>query len=115
MAPGIFSAFAQVGRKVPPVDDIGAPAASLVYWKQHDKSGYKGSGVAIPAIKDGTYSMAVALAMLQGRRRQDHRRSLRAAGDHRGQPEPVDRAGLDGVDQCTRRRPAVGGADHLAA
>ncbi|HEY2656902.1 MAG TPA: substrate-binding domain-containing protein [Solirubrobacteraceae bacterium] len=66
MAPGIFSAFAQVGRKVPPVDDIGAPAASLVYWKQHLKSGYKGSGVAIPAIKDGTYSMAVALAMLKG-------------------------------------------------
>jgi ribose transport system substrate-binding protein len=66
MAPGIFSAFAQVGRKVPPVDDIGAPAASLVYWKQHVKSGYKGSGVAIPAIKDGTYSMAVALAMLKG-------------------------------------------------
>ncbi|HLH64845.1 MAG TPA: substrate-binding domain-containing protein [Solirubrobacteraceae bacterium] len=66
MAPGIFSAFQQVGRKVPPVDDIGAPAASLVYWKQHQSSGYKGSGVAIPAIKDGTYSMAVALAMLEG-------------------------------------------------
>lgn len=66
MAPGIFSAFQQVGRKVPPVDDIGAPAASLVYWQQHEKSGYKGTGVAIPAIKDGTYSMAVALAMLQG-------------------------------------------------
>jgi ribose transport system substrate-binding protein len=66
MAPGIFSAFQQVGRTVPPVDDIGAPAASLVYWKQHVSSGYKGSGVAIPAIKDGTYSMAVALAMLQG-------------------------------------------------
>jgi ribose transport system substrate-binding protein len=66
MAPGIFSAFQQVGRTVPPVDDIGAPAASLVYWKDHEKSGYKGSGVAIPAIKDGTYSMAVALAMLEG-------------------------------------------------
>jgi ribose transport system substrate-binding protein len=66
MAPGIFSAFAQEGRTVPPVDDIGAPAASLVYWKDHEKSGYKGSGVAIPAIKDGTYSMAVALAMLEG-------------------------------------------------
>lgn len=65
MAPGIFSAFQQVGRSVPPVDDIGAPAASLVYWKNHESS-YKGSGVAIPAIKDGTYSMAVALAMLQG-------------------------------------------------
>lgn len=66
MAPGIFSAFQQVGRTVPPVDDIGAPAASLVYWKDHKKAGYQGSGVAIPAIKDGTYSMAVALAMLQG-------------------------------------------------
>lgn len=66
MAPGIFSAFQQVGRTVPPVDDIGAPAASLVYWQDHEKSGYQGSGVAIPAIKDGTYSMAVALAMLEG-------------------------------------------------
>ncbi len=66
MAPGIFSAFHQVGRSVPPVDDIGAPAASLIYWQQHSSSGYKGSGVAIPAIKDGTYSMAVALAMLEG-------------------------------------------------
>jgi ribose transport system substrate-binding protein len=66
MAPGIFSAFQQVGRKVPPVDDIGAPAASLVYWKINQANGYKGSGVAIPAIKDGTYSMAVALAMLEG-------------------------------------------------
>lgn len=66
MAPGIFSAFQQVGRKVPPVDDIGAPAASLVYWQQNASKGYKGSGVAIPAIKDGTYSMAVALAMLKG-------------------------------------------------
>jgi ribose transport system substrate-binding protein len=66
MAPGIFSAFQQVGRKVPPVDDIGAPAASLVYWQQNESKGYKGSGVAIPAIKDGTYSMAVALAMLEG-------------------------------------------------
>ncbi len=66
MAPGIFSAFHQVGRPVPPVDDIGAPAASLVYWKDNQAHGYKGSGVAIPAIKDGTYSMAAALAMLQG-------------------------------------------------
>lgn len=66
MVPGVISAFQQVGRPIPPVDDIGAPAASLVYWKTHESSGYKGSGVAIPAIKDGTYSMAVALAMLEG-------------------------------------------------
>jgi ribose transport system substrate-binding protein len=67
MAPGIFSAFKQLGRPVPPVDDIGAPAASLAYWKLNAAHGYKGSGVAIPAIKDGTYSMAAALAMLEGR------------------------------------------------
>jgi ribose transport system substrate-binding protein len=67
MAPGIFSAFQQLGRAVPPVDDIGAPAASLAYWKANESKGYKGSGVAIPAIKDGTYSMAAALAMLEGR------------------------------------------------
>ncbi|HWD76644.1 MAG TPA: substrate-binding domain-containing protein [Solirubrobacteraceae bacterium] len=67
MAPGIFSAFQQLGRPVPPVDDIGAPAASLAYWKVNQSKGYKGSGVAIPAIKDGTYSMAAALAMLEGR------------------------------------------------
>ncbi len=67
MAPGVFSAFAQVGRAVPPVDDIGAPASSLAYWKANASKGYKGSGVAIPAIKDGTYSLAAALAMLEGR------------------------------------------------
>ena len=67
MAPGIFSAFQQVGRPVPPVDDIGAPASSLAYWRDNASKGYKGSGVAIPAIKDGTYSMAAALAMLEGR------------------------------------------------
>jgi ribose transport system substrate-binding protein len=67
MAPGIFSAFAQVGRPIPPVDDIGAPAGSLAYWRDNTAKGYKGSGVAIPAIKDGTYSMAAALAMLEGR------------------------------------------------
>jgi ribose transport system substrate-binding protein len=67
MAPGIFSAFAQVGRKVPPVADVGAPASSLAYWKANKSKGYKGVAVAIPAIKDGTYSMAAALAMLEGR------------------------------------------------
>ena len=67
MAPGIFSAFQQLGKPVPPVDDIGAPAASLAYWRDNMSKGYKGSGAAIPAIKDGTYSMAAALAMLEGR------------------------------------------------
>lgn len=67
MAPGIFSAFAQVGRKVPPVADIGAPAASLAYWKQNQSKGYKGTAVAIPPTTGGEYTMDVGLAMLEGR------------------------------------------------
>jgi ribose transport system substrate-binding protein len=67
MAPGIFSAFAQVGRKVPPVADIGAPAASLAYWKENESKGYVGTGVAIPPTVGGYYTMDVGLAMLAGR------------------------------------------------
>ena len=67
MAPGIFSAFAQVGRKVPPVADIGAPAASLAYWKENESKGYKGTAVAIPPTTGGEYTMDVGLAMLEGR------------------------------------------------
>jgi ribose transport system substrate-binding protein len=67
MAPGIFSAFAQVGRKVPPVADIGAPAASLAYWKENRSKGYVGAGVAIPPTDIGAYTMDVGLAMLEGR------------------------------------------------
>jgi ribose transport system substrate-binding protein len=67
MAPGIFSAFAQVGRKVPPVADVGAPAASLAYWKENISKGYKGAGAAIPPTKIGLYTMDVGLAMLEGR------------------------------------------------
>ena len=67
MAPGIFSAFAQVGRKVPPVADVGAPAASLAYWKENISKGYKGAGAAIPPTKIGIYTMDTGLAMLEGR------------------------------------------------
>ncbi len=67
MAAGVFSAFAAAGRVVPPVDDIGAPAASLAYWREHESSGYRGSGVGIPPIQDGQYAMAAGLAMLEGR------------------------------------------------
>ena len=42
------------------------PGGIAGYWKDNQAHGYKGSAVAIPAIKDGTYSMAAALAMLQG-------------------------------------------------
>ncbi len=68
MAPGIFSAFAQVGRKVPPVADIGAPAASLAYWKENLSKGYKGTGCRDSADdRSASYTMDVGLAMLEGR------------------------------------------------
>jgi ribose transport system substrate-binding protein len=67
MAPGIFSAFQQVGRKVPPVGDIAGNAASLAFWRDNMSKGYKGSGSAIPPQKIGIYTMDLGLGMLEGR------------------------------------------------
>jgi ribose transport system substrate-binding protein len=66
MASGIISAFQQLGRPVPPVADVNPVAASLVYWQQHEST-YHGSGVAIAPERTGEYSMAIALALLEGR------------------------------------------------
>ncbi|HEX3803387.1 MAG TPA: substrate-binding domain-containing protein [Solirubrobacteraceae bacterium] len=66
MASGVISAFQQLGRTVPPVADVNPVAASLVYWQQHESS-YNGSGVAIAPERTGEYSMAIALALLEGR------------------------------------------------
>lgn len=66
MAPGIISAFQQVGRPVPPVGDINPGAPSLVYWQQH-KGTYKGSGVAISPERTGEYASALGAALLGGR------------------------------------------------
>ncbi len=66
MASGVISAFQQLGRPVPPVADVNPVAASLVYWQQHEST-YKGSGVAIAPERTGEYSMAIALALLEGR------------------------------------------------
>jgi ribose transport system substrate-binding protein len=67
MAPGIFSAFQQVGRPVPPVADIAGNAASLAFWRDNRSKGYKGSGAAIPPQKIGLYTMELGLGMLEGR------------------------------------------------
>jgi ribose transport system substrate-binding protein len=66
MAPGIISAFQQVGRKVPPVGDINPGAPSLVYWDKN-KGGYNGSGVAISPERTGEYVQTLGLALLGGR------------------------------------------------
>ena len=52
---------------MPPVADVGAPAASLAYWKENISKGYQGAGAAIPPTKIGIYSMDTGLAMLEGR------------------------------------------------
>jgi ribose transport system substrate-binding protein len=67
MAPGIFSAFQQVGRKVPPVGDVAGNAASLAFWRDNMSKGYKGAGAAIPPQKIGIYTMDLGLGMLEGR------------------------------------------------
>jgi len=66
MAPGIISAFQQVGRPVPPIGDINPGAPSLVYWQKHASS-YKGSGVAISPERTGEYVFDLGLALLEGR------------------------------------------------
>jgi ribose transport system substrate-binding protein len=66
MASGVISAFQQLGRSVPPVADVNPVAGSLVYWQQHESS-YHGSGVAIAPERTGEYSMAIGLALLEGR------------------------------------------------
>jgi ribose transport system substrate-binding protein len=67
MAPGIFSAFQQVGRKVPPVGDVAGNAASLAFWRDNMSKGYKGAGAAIPPQKIGIYTMDLGVGMLEGR------------------------------------------------
>jgi ribose transport system substrate-binding protein len=67
MAPGIFSAFQQVGRPVPPVADVAGNAASLAFWRDNIPKGYKGAGAAIPPQKIGVYTMELGLGMLEGR------------------------------------------------
>jgi ribose transport system substrate-binding protein len=66
MAAGVISAFQQLGRSVPPVADVNPTGGSLVYWKQNEAT-YHGSGVAISPERGGEYSMALAIALLEGR------------------------------------------------
>ena len=66
MAPGIFSAFQQLGRPVPPVADIGATAASLAFWRDNATRATRAPAPPSPPSKT-VYSMAAALAMLEGR------------------------------------------------
>jgi ribose transport system substrate-binding protein len=66
MAPGIISAFQQLGHPVPAIGDINPGAPSLVYWQKH-ASTYKGSGVAISPERTGQYVFDLGLALLGGR------------------------------------------------
>lgn len=69
MASGIISAFEQVGRPVPPIDDINPNAASLLFWQENPD--YEGFGVATLPRWTGEYAMKLALAMFdEGRKLQ---------------------------------------------
>lgn len=65
MAPGVISAFEQVGRPVPPVTDGGAQLGSLAYWRDH-RDTYQGvaTGGGTNALASGVAD--VAIRMLEG-------------------------------------------------
>lgn len=66
MAQGVMSAFIEDGKKVPPVADTSADLASLAYWRDHIKDGYKGTANGDPAYRMGVASFDVAMRMLEG-------------------------------------------------
>jgi len=66
MAQGVISAFQQVGRKVPPVADTSADLASLAYWRNHIKDGYKGTANGDPAQRMSEAIFNVGMRMLEG-------------------------------------------------
>jgi ribose transport system substrate-binding protein len=66
MAQGVISAFQQVGRDVPPVADTSADLASLAYWRNHIKDGYKGTANGDPAQRMAEAVFNVAMRMLEG-------------------------------------------------
>ena len=66
MAQGVISAFQQAGRTVPPVADTSADLASLAYWRNHIKDGYKGTANGDPARRMSEAIFNVGMRMLQG-------------------------------------------------
>jgi ribose transport system substrate-binding protein len=66
MAQGVISAFEQSGRKVPPVADTSADLASLAYWRNHIKDGYRGTANGDPAERMAEAVFNVAMRMLEG-------------------------------------------------
>jgi len=66
MAPGVISAFQQVGRAVPPIADVNPVSASLAYWNQN-KSSYHGVAVGESPKETGEYAIALAEALQAGR------------------------------------------------
>jgi ribose transport system substrate-binding protein len=66
MATGIIQAFAQTGRKVPPIADSGATPGALAYWKAH-KGAYKGVALGLPPAQLAQATWNVAEGLLAGR------------------------------------------------
>jgi ribose transport system substrate-binding protein len=66
MTIGIFSAFEQAGRPVPPVGDNIANVASLAWWEQHVSKGYRGVASMVNILEASDVDADVALRMLYG-------------------------------------------------
>jgi ribose transport system substrate-binding protein len=66
MSDGIMSAFAQDGRTMPTVDDIGPDRGSIGYWLSHRKT-YQGVGTGLGPESLGETIANVTLGMLEGR------------------------------------------------
>jgi ribose transport system substrate-binding protein len=65
MATGVMQAFAQSGRPMPLVPDIGLTKGSLGYWRQHDAK-YDNAGQGIVPVGAARAVVEVSLRMLDG-------------------------------------------------
>lgn len=67
MAPGIISAFQQLGKPLPPMTDIGAIDGALEYFKQHESSGVGGASTGSGNYEFNRVAMDIAIRILEGK------------------------------------------------
>jgi ribose transport system substrate-binding protein len=67
MAPGIISAFQQLGKTVPPMTNIGAIDGALEYFKQHESSGVGGASTGSGNYEFNRVAMDIAIRILEGK------------------------------------------------
>jgi len=67
VAPGIISAFQQLGKTVPPMTNIGAIDGALEYFKTHEASGAGGAGTGSGNYEYNRIAMDIAIRILEGK------------------------------------------------